>query len=110
MDKRSIEPYVHTQAVPLYQSGFNLPKIWKQLQVSRCCVRNTVTKFEEYVKFDDMKRSSRPKSLSNRNVHELKRSVNGDNRLSARKNNNRLENGSIRAGVQAYDVSIFEEA
>ena len=63
MGKRSIEPYVRTQAVALYQSCLNLSKISKQLQVSRCCVHNAITKFEEYTKFDDMKRSSRPKTL-----------------------------------------------
>ena len=63
----------------LYQSGLNLSKISKQLQVSRCCIRNAITKF------DDMKRSSRPKSLSNRNTRELKRLVQSDNRLSAAK-------------------------
>ena len=110
MDKRSIEPYVRAPAVALYQSGLNLSKISKQLQVSRCCVRNAITKFEEYTKFDDVKRSGRPKSLSDRNIHELKRLVQGDNRLSAGKNNNRLKHESIQASVQAYGASIFEEA
>ena len=85
MRKRSIEPYVRVQAVALYQLGLNLSKISKQLQASRCCVRNAITKFEEYTKFDDMKRSARPKNLSDRNIHELKRLVQGDNRLSAAK-------------------------
>ena len=85
MGKRSIEPYVRAQAVALYQSGLNLSKISKQLQACRCCVSNAITKFEEYTKFDDMKRSSRPKSLSDRNICELKRLVQGDNRLSAAK-------------------------
>ena len=85
MGKRSIEPYVHAQAVALYQSGLNLSKISKQLQVSRCCVPNAITKFEEYTKFDDMKRSCRLKSLSNRNIRELKTLVQGDNRLTAAK-------------------------
>ena len=79
MGKRPIEPYVRAQAVALYQSGPNLSKISKQLQVSRCCVCNAITKF------DDMKRSGRPKSLSNRNIREFKRLVQGDNRLSATK-------------------------
>ena len=85
MGKRSIEPYVRAQAVALYQSGLNLSKISKRLQVSRCCVRNAIIKFGEYTKFDDMKRSGRPKSLSDRNIRELKRLVQGDNRLSAAK-------------------------
>ena len=83
MGKRSIEPYVRAQAVALYQSGLNLSKISRQLQVSRCCVSNAVTKFEEYTKFDDMKRSGRPKSLSDHKICEFKRLVQGDNRLSA---------------------------
>ena len=54
MGKRSIEPYVRAQAVALYQSGLNLSKTWKQLQVSQCCIRNAITIFEEYTKFDDL--------------------------------------------------------
>ena len=54
MGKQSIEPDVRVQTVPLYQLGFNLSKISKQLQVCRCCVRNAITKFEEYTKFDDL--------------------------------------------------------
>ena len=85
MDKRPVEPYVHAQVVALCQSGLNLSKISKQLQVSRCRVRNAVTKFEEYAKLNGMKRSGLPKSLSDRNVRELKRLVQGDNWLSATK-------------------------
>ena len=85
MSKRPLDLHVRAQAVPLYQSGFNLSKISKQLQVSKCCVCNAITKFEEYTKFNDMKRSGRPKSLSDRNIRELKRLVQSDNRLSAAK-------------------------
>ena len=48
-------------------------------------MNNAVTKFEEYAKFDDMKRAGGPKSLSDRNVHELKRLVQDDNRPSVAK-------------------------
>ena len=85
MGKRSIELYVRAQAVALYRSGLNLSKISKQLQVCRCCVRNAITKFQEYTKFDDMKRSGRSKSLSDCNIRELKRLDQDDNRLSAAK-------------------------
>ena len=54
MGKRSIEPYFRAQTVALYQSGLNLSKISKQMEVSRCCVCNAITKFEEYTKFDDL--------------------------------------------------------
>ena len=83
--KRSIEPYIRGQTVPLYQSGLSLSNVGKQLQVCICCVCNALTKFEEYAKFDDVKRSGRPKSLSDRNVREVKRLVQDENRLSAAK-------------------------
>ena len=82
MSKRPIEHYVRAQAAILYQLGLNLLKISKLLQFSRSCVRNAVIIFEEYAKVDNMKRSARPKSLSDRNVRELKRLVQSDHRLS----------------------------
>ena len=97
MDKRLIESYVRALVVVLYQSDLNLSKIPKQLRVSRCCVRNAVIKFEEYAKLNNIKRSGQPKNLSDHNVRELERLVQGDNRLSASKNNNRLEHESIQA-------------
>ena len=49
MGKGSLEPYVDVLAVALYQSSLNLSKISKQLQVSRCCVRNAVTDINDLV-------------------------------------------------------------
>ena len=80
-----MKPYIRPQALALYQSGLNLSKISKQLQVSRCCVRNAIIKTEKYGVFEDLKRSGRPKALSERHVRELKRLVTGDNRLSVAK-------------------------
>ena len=102
MGKRTIEPHARVQSVALYQSGLNLSKISKQLHVSRCCVRNALTKFKEYAKFDDMNRSGRPKSPSDRNVHELKRLVQGDNRLSAAKITTNLNMSLSKRTVRRY--------
>ena len=85
MDKQPVEPWIRAQAVALHQSDPNLSKISEQLQGSRYCMRNKVTKFEKYDKFNDMKRSGRPEGLSDRNIRELKRLVQDDNRLSAAK-------------------------
>ena len=85
MSKQSIEPYIRAPAMALYQSDLNLSKISKQLQIRRCCVRNAVIKFEENAEFDNMKWSGRSTSLSDRNVRELKKLVQGDSRLSAAK-------------------------
>jgi len=85
MGKKSIQPYIRAQAVALYQSGLNPSKISKQLKISRGCVRNAITKFEQHGVFEDLKRSGRPKALSERDVRDLKRLVTGDNRLSVAK-------------------------
>ena len=85
MGKRPIKPYIRAQAVALYHYGLNLSKISKQLKISRCCVRNAIVKYETIGDFDDSKRPGRPKRLSDRNIRELKRLVQGDNRLSAAK-------------------------
>jgi transposase len=103
MGKRSIQPYIRAQAVALYQSGLNLSKISEQLKVSRCCVQNAITKFEQHGIFEDLKRSGRPKALSERNVRELKRLVTGDNRLSVGKITSNL-NGSLQKPVSKDTV------
>lgn len=45
-------------------------------------MRNAIAKFQQYANFDDLKRSRRPRSLSDRNIRELKRLLQSDNRLS----------------------------
>lgn len=85
MGKKAIEPYIRAQAVALYQSGLNMNKVSKHLKVSRTCVRNAIMKFENQGKFVDSKRSGRPKKISERDERELKRLVQGDNRLSVAK-------------------------
>jgi transposase len=85
MGKRSIQPYIRAQVVALYQSGLNLSKISKQLKISCCRVRNAIIKSKKHGIFEDLKRSGRPKALSQRNVRELKRLVTGENRLSVAK-------------------------
>lgn len=82
MGRKAIGPLIRPQAVALYQSGLNMNKISKQLNVSRCCVRNAIMKFENQGKFVDSERSGRPKKISERDERELKRLVRGDNRLS----------------------------
>ena len=64
MGKKSIAPVVRAQAVALHQAGLNLSRISEQLNISRCCVRNVIKKFEEHGIYEDLKRSDRPKDLS----------------------------------------------
>ena len=102
MDRRPIESHICAQPVALYQSGLNLSKIWTKLQVPKCCVRSAVTKFEEYAKFDDVKRSGESKSFSYRNLLELKRLVQGNNRLSAGKITTHLSMSLYKCTVPRY--------
>ena len=69
----------------LHQTGLDLSRISEQLNISRCCVRNAIKKFEEHGIYEDLKRSSRSKALSNRNMRDLKRLVKGEDRLSVAK-------------------------
>ena len=96
MGKKAIEPYIRAQAAALYQSGLNMNKVSKQLKVSRTCVRNAIMKFENQGTFVDSKRSGRPKKISERDERELKRLVQGNNRLSVAKITKDLNVGLVK--------------
>ena len=85
MGKKAIEPFIRPQIVALCRSGMNMSQVSKQLKISRCCVRNAIMKYENQGRFTDSKRSGRPKKLSERDERELKRLVQGENRLSVAK-------------------------
>ena len=85
MGKKPIAPVVRTQAVTLHQADLNLSRISEQLNILRCYVRHIIKKFEEHGIYKDLKRSTQPKALSDRNMHDLKRLVKGEDRLSVTK-------------------------
>ena len=85
MGKKAVSAYTRAQAVALHQSGMNVSKISKQLNVSRKCVMNAIERYNKYGEFEDLKRSWRPKKLSHRDERHLRRLVKGENRLSAAK-------------------------
>ena len=49
MGKKAVSAYTHAQAVVLHQSGMNVSKISKQLNVSRECVVNAIERYNKYV-------------------------------------------------------------
>ena len=55
MRKKSIHPYVWAQVVALHDAALNQIQISKQLKVSRCCVENSITKYKQLGRFDDLK-------------------------------------------------------
>ena len=85
MGKKAVSAYTRAQAVALHQSGMNVFKISKQLDVSCKCVMNAIERYNKYDEFKDLKRTGRPKKLSRRNERQLRRLVKGENRLSAAK-------------------------
>ena len=85
MGKKAVSAYTRAQAVALHQSGMNMCKISKQLNVSSKCVMNAIERYNKYGEFKDLKQSGRPKKLSHRDERHLRRLVKGKNRLSAAK-------------------------
>ncbi|CAF1019607.1 unnamed protein product, partial [Didymodactylos carnosus] len=85
MGKKPIDPVIRAQAVALHGAGLNQVQISKQLKISRSCVQNTIKKYEELFRYNDLKHTGRPKKLSDREVRHLKKLVKGDSRLSAAK-------------------------
>ena len=75
MGKKTVSAYTRAQAVALHQSGMNVSKISKQLNVSRKCAMNAIERYKKYGEFKYLKRSGRPKKLSHRDVHNLRRLV-----------------------------------
>ena len=83
MGKKTVSAYTRAQAVALHQSGMNVSKISKQLNVSCECVMNVIERYNKYSEFKDLTRSGRPKKPSHRDERHLRRLVKGENRLSA---------------------------
>jgi transposase len=71
--------------VALHGAGFHQVDISKELRISRCCVQNVIKKYKKFGLYDDLKRSGRPKKVTDRDLRHLKRLVKGDARLSAAK-------------------------
>lgn len=76
----------------LNSARHNQIEISKQLKISRCSVQNAIKKYKDLGRYDDLKRSGRPKKMNGQNIRHLKRLVNGDSYLCARKITSDLNN------------------
>ena len=63
MGKKPSDPFIRAQAVALYTAGHNRIEISKQLKVSPCCIQNAIKKYKDLGRYDDLKRSGRPKKF-----------------------------------------------
>ena len=71
--------------IALHDAGFNQVQISKQLNISHCCVQNSINKCKHLGTCEDSKRLESSKNLDEQSFQHLKRLVNGDARLSATK-------------------------
>ena len=70
MGKKPVDQLVRAQVVALHDAGFNQVQISKQLKISGCCVQNAIKKYKELDRYDDRKRSGRPKKILNRDIRK----------------------------------------
>ena len=82
MSKKVVTTITHAQEVASHQSDMNVFKIVTQLNVSRNCVMNATKRYEDHGTFDHLKRSERPKKLSDCDEHYLKKLMKVENRLT----------------------------
>ena len=83
--KKTVSSFVRAQVVAFRDAEFNQVQISKQLNISRCCVQKTITKYKHPSIYEDSKSSGHPKQLAGRDFQHLKRLIKGDKRLSATK-------------------------
>ncbi|CAF1498773.1 unnamed protein product [Rotaria sordida] len=83
MEKKSIGEYKCVQAVALYDAGFTISSVARQLNISWICFKNAIIRHRNHGTFKDPSRTGRPLKLRPRTAHHLKRLVHGKNRANA---------------------------
>ena len=106
MGRKRSDPYIRAQAVALYNAGYNQVDISKQLTVSQCCVQNAIKKYKQFGRYDDSKRSGRPKKIDKRSIRHLKRLVNGDSSSLCQENPIRFEQYLAKNSINDDSTSI----
>ena len=94
------------QVVASHDAGFNQVQVSKQLNISRCCVQNTINKEKYLGTHESSKRSERPKKLDERDFRHLKRLVKGNAPLSTTKIASNL-NASLPKPVTTRTVRTY---
>ena len=61
MRKKAVSSFEQVQVVALHDAAFNQVQISKQLNISRCCVQNTINKDKHLRICENTKRSGLPK-------------------------------------------------
>ncbi|CAF1559297.1 unnamed protein product, partial [Rotaria sordida] len=82
MGKKSIGEYKRAQTVTLYDAGFTISGIARQLNISWTCVKNAIIRYRDHGTFKDLPRTGRPLKLMPRTAHYLKCLAHGQNRTN----------------------------
>ena len=85
------------------EGGLNQVEISKQLKVARCCIQNAIKTFKTLGRYDDLKRSGRPKKILGRGIRHLKGLVKGEASLCVGKITSNL-NSSLSAPVSTVTI------
>ena len=84
--------YQRAQYVALRNAGFSCREAGKVIGISKSAVQRAIKRFEETGDFHDRRRSSRPKTLNDRNIRMLKRLTENNGRYPSTETNNKLNN------------------
>ena len=79
MGRESISENKRAQAVALFDAGFKISRIARQLNISWTCVKNAIIRYREHDTFKDPSRTGRPSKITPRTARHLKRLASGEN-------------------------------
>ena len=95
MGKKSLGEHKRAQAVALYDAGFTISGVARQLKISWTGVKNAIIRYRDHGTFKDLSRTGRPSKLMPRTANHLKRLVHGKNRANAKIITEKLNDLSI---------------
>ena len=75
-----------------------------------CNLQNSIKKYKQLGRFDDLKHPGRPEKLPDPEIRHLKRLGKGNFRLSTNKIANELERQFTRTGYNKNSTKIFERS
>ncbi|CAF1467570.1 unnamed protein product [Adineta steineri] len=92
MGKKTINEIKRAQAVALFDAGFSIADVARQLDISWTCVKNAIKRFRTHATFKDLPRTGRPSRITQRTARYIKRLTKGENRLNSHVITKKLNN------------------
>ncbi|CAF1529926.1 unnamed protein product [Adineta steineri] len=92
MGRKPINEIKRAQAVALFDAGFTISDVARQLDISWTCVKNAIKRYHAHATFKDLPRTGRPSKITQRTARHIKRLTKGKNRLNSHIITQRLNN------------------